>query len=130
MSKPETPSPLNQQIVAAIRAVRTTIRWKPGKDIQHLNTRKDHGHLPKTATIDDYHDIIRNILLDSDSEVYLYHFGSRAYLAVVAKVDGKTWLVMFGLDGLMETAFVVEWPEHYLNRREFEFVGTLGALMI
>jgi len=129
MSKLETPESSRQQIVAAIRAVRTLIRWKPGKDIQHLKTRRDHGHIPKTATLDDYHDIIKSILFDSTASVYLYRFGVQSFPTVVTTLDTDTWLVMFGLDGLMETAFIVEWPDQYLNRREFEFISTLGDLM-
>ncbi len=129
MSKPEIPDSLLEQVIAAIRAARTVIRWKPGKDIQHLNTRKSYGHLHKSATIDNYHEIIRIVLSDLAARVYLYHFGNRIYPTVAATIDDNVWLIMFGLDGIMETAFVVEWPDQYLNRREFEFIDTLGALM-
>lgn len=129
MSELVTPESSRQQIIAAIRAVRTEIRWKSGKDIQHLKTRRDHGHISKTATLADYHDIIKSVLSDSTASVYLYRFGPQSYPTVVTTLDTDTWLVMFGLDGLMETAFIVEWPDQYLNRLEFEFISTLGDLM-
>lgn len=36
---------------------------------------------------------------------------------------------MFALDGILETAFVVEWPDKYLGKREFELIGTLGEVL-
>jgi hypothetical protein len=47
---------------------------------------------------------------------------------VVAQVDGVRWLVMLGVDGLMETAFPPEDPAMYLAAPRFTRVDTLEEL--
>ncbi len=44
--------------VAAILALRSRVRWKPGKDLSHLKKRIRLGHLSASATIDDYNQIV------------------------------------------------------------------------
>jgi len=41
-------------VVEAIRQLRDQVRWKPGKDRQHLAKRVALGHLPSEATAADY----------------------------------------------------------------------------
>lgn len=59
--QPEATDQYHRQVTSAIRAVRDQVRWKPGKGAQHLRTRQDYGHLPVTATLDDYQAIIASI---------------------------------------------------------------------
>ena len=59
----------------AIRLVRAQIRWKPGKDVEHLEKRIDLGHLPPGTTLDVYEAIIAAIVQDPLSKVYLYSLG-------------------------------------------------------
>ncbi|UCH92594.1 MAG: hypothetical protein JSV88_20170 [Candidatus Aminicenantes bacterium] len=44
---------------------------------------------------------------------------------VTAVIQSKHWLVMFSYDGIMESCFVVERPERYLNKPGFEEIGKL-----
>jgi hypothetical protein len=44
---------------------------------------------------------------------------------VVSTVQNKVWLVMIGLDGLMETAFPPDDSETYLADPAFAYVGQL-----
>ena len=61
-----------------------------------------------TATVADYEALIRRVVQTPTAEVFLYRWEETAYPTVVAEVDGGSWLVMLGLDGVIETAFPPE----------------------
>jgi hypothetical protein len=44
-------------------------------------------------------------------------------------MEQRHWLVMFTMDGVMESAYVVERPEHYLSHPAFEYIGSLSEVM-
>jgi hypothetical protein len=50
-------------------------------------------------------------------------------VAVVAVVEQRHWLGIFAMDGVMESAYVVERPEHYLSHPVFERIGSLSEVM-
>lgn len=128
--QPEATDQYHRQVTSAIRAVRAQVRWKPGKGAQHLRTRQDYGHLPVTATLDDYQAIIASILRDATAEVYVYVWRAMAiFPTVVAFHVDRCWLVMFGLDGVMETAFPPTDPEHYLSDPRFQYLGTMQEVL-
>lgn len=116
------------QIAAAIRTVQTYIRWKPGSLDRHLNTRKKRNHLPPQATVADYEARIHQVLTGNANIVYLFHMNGVDYVTIV-EPTARPWLVMFDLNGLMETAFIVENPQSYLNKREFSQVGTVQRVL-
>jgi hypothetical protein len=120
---------LRSQMANAIRAVRSQIRWKPGSAVRHLLKRKLRGHLPSGATLDDYEHMVWTILQDSRAQVYLYRYHDTPYVAVVTMVEQRHWLVMFAVDGVMESAYVLDRPEYYLSNPAFEFVGSLREVM-
>jgi hypothetical protein len=120
---------VNAQIIAAIRSVKTRVRWSPGSAARHLLKRKLRGHLPAEATITDYERIIRSVLEDPQARIYLYHHGEATYVTVVAVIQNRHWLVMFSIDGLTESAFVIDRPDRYLNRSVFELVGLLEEVL-
>jgi hypothetical protein len=105
------------------QAAQRTIRWNPGKDQAHLQTRKERQHLSVDATLADYHAIIQAVLIQPTAQVFVYRFGERIYPTVVADVNSTPWLVMLASDGIMETAFVVHDPVRYLAPSQYEFVG-------
>lgn len=116
------------QIAVAIRAVQTYIRWKPGSLDRHLNTRKKRNHLPPQVTAADYEAIIQGVLTEDANIVYLFHMNGVDYVTIVEPTE-RPWLVMFDLNGLMETAFIVENPQSYLNKREFSQIGTVQRVL-
>lgn len=122
-------SDLRDQIVAAIQSARTNLQWKPGSIVRHLLKRKLRGHLPIEATIDHYEQIIFAVLNDSEAEVYIYRHNDVPYFAVVSAIQDQTWLVMFTPDNLIESAFVVERPNYYLNKSAFERIGPLNEVL-
>ncbi len=115
-------------IMNAILAVREQVHWKPASAERHLRKRKVRGHLPKAATIVDYEQIILTVLNDKSAQVYRYWHNRSPYVAIVAMVQEKQWLVMFSYDGVLESAFIVERPEHYLSKPGFEIIGLLGEM--
>jgi hypothetical protein len=116
-------------IIGAIQSVRSQIRWKPGSAARHLLKRKLRGHLSADATLDDYERIILTVLEDTRAEVYLYRHRDVAYVAIAAVVQSRHWLVMFSMDGLIETAYVIEHPGRYLSKPVFDLVGPLGEVI-
>jgi esterase/lipase superfamily enzyme len=120
---------LRDQIVTAIQTIKTDLRWKPGSAARHLLKRKLRGHLPAEATLKDYEHIIQAVLDDPEATVCVYRHKDVPYIAVVATIQDNYWLVMFTLGGLMESAFVVEHPNYYLNKPAFERVGSLNEVL-
>jgi len=116
------------QILEAIQAVQTQVRWKSNSAVQHLRKRKLRGHLPSTATLEDYERIILTVLQDGSAQVYRYWYNHLPYVTVVATVHTQQWLVMFAYDGVLESAFVVERPERYLSKPGFERIGLLSEV--
>ena len=120
---------LRVQIATAVHSVRSQVRWKPGSAVRHLLKRKLRGHLPSGATLDDYERMVWTVLQDQLAQVYLYRYRDTPYVAVVAVIEQRHWLVIFAMDGMMESAYVVERPEHYLSHPAFTYIGSLSEVM-
>ena len=117
------------QIASAIESVRSEVRWRPGSAARHLLKRKLRGHLPDDATLEDYERVILTILEDVHAQVYTYWHGEVAYVTVGTVFQERHWLVMFSLDGWMESAYVVENPDRYLSKSVFELIGSLNEVI-
>ena len=115
-------------IADAIRRLREGVRWRPGKHAQHLAKRIELGHLSVETTLAEYEAIIIRVISTSIAEVFVYRWGETLCPTVVAAVEGTRWLVMLGLDGIMETAFPSEDPATYLANLRFQRLGTLEEL--
>lgn len=115
-------------VIAAIRRLQEQVRWKPGKTDQHLQKRIALGHLPAGATEAVYEALILRVIRTSTAEVLVYHWGESIYPTVVSDIDGSLWLVMLGLDGVMETAFPPADPDTYLASPQFLRLGTLEEI--
>jgi len=120
---------LGARVASTIRQIQSSIRWKPGKAVQHLKRRIDLGHLPPGATVHEYQSIIFAILGDPLADVFVYSWGDTLYPTVVSEYDGRRWLVMFSLSGVMETAFPPDDPEEYLSDPRFRRLGALRELL-
>ena len=116
------------RITDAIRRLRERVRWRPGKNTQHLAKRIELGHLPVGTTLAEYEATIIRVISTSTAEVFVYRWGETLYPTIVAEVEGVRWLVMVGLDSVMETAFPPEDPEIYLANLRFQRLGTLEEL--
>ncbi len=119
----------NFALPALIRKPRSEIIWKPQATSRHLLKRKLRGHLPPQASISDYESIIKSILGLQEASIYVYYAGDATYLSVAGWLDNRLWLVIASLDGVMETAFVVENSETYLDRAAFEYVGKISEVV-
>jgi hypothetical protein len=120
---------LRRQVVGAIKLMQERIRWKTDKDVSHLATRIEYGHLPPSATMADYEAIISEILRSETAEVYVYHWGDNVYPTVSHFHEERQWLVIFSLAGVMETAFPPTYPEEYLADPRFQLLGTVRELL-
>lgn len=120
---------LRSQIKQAIQTVQAQVRWRPGSETGRLLKRKVRNHLPWSATLADYEQIIATVVADHKAAVYVYWHGQTPYPMVVAPIQGRQRFVMCDLDGVLESAYVVERPERYLERPVFEWLGTLGEIL-
>jgi hypothetical protein len=105
---------------------RERVRWRPGKDTQHRAKRIELGQLPVGTTLAVYDAIIIDAISPSTAEVVVYRWGEPVYPTVVAEVEGVRWLVMGGLNSVMETALPPEDPETYVANLRFQRRGTLA----
>lgn len=113
---------------AAIRMVRHQVRWKPGKDVQHLEKRIGRDHLAPGASLDQYNQLIQKILSEPESDVYHYSFGQTDYFSVTNEINGKPWLVLVSAKGIMETAFPPDDLHDYIVQSKYFFLGKLKEL--
>ena len=95
---------LREPIANAVRSVQSQVHWKPGSAVRHLLKRKLRGHLPSGATLDDYERMVWTVLRDPQAQVYLYRYRDTPYVAVVAVIEQRHWLVICAMDGVMESA--------------------------
>lgn len=112
-----------ERTAEAIRILLRGPQWRPGKQEQHLAKRKARRHLPEGATTSDYDQVIVTVLNAADSLVSHYPHGRKDYYAVSGKAHGALWLIIFGWDGIMETAFPPDDLADYLRIHAFGLLG-------
>jgi hypothetical protein len=118
-----------ERLIDALKRLREKVRWKPGKDIAHLNKRLRMGHLAPHATLEEYIGIISELVHNGQNIVYLYEVGENHDYAVSGFIHDRIWLVIFGSQGLMETAFPPVDMEDYAERRGFVLLGQIEEVM-
>lgn len=87
------------------------------------------GHLSPEASLADYNSLIRKLIEDGSNLVYLYIFATKHYYAVRGKVKDADWLVIFGKDGVMETAFPPWDIDNYIESRGFRLLGKVKEVI-
>jgi hypothetical protein len=117
-------------IVQAILNAQVKSQWKSEKAYPHLMKRIRLGHLSDNATIQTYEAIIHQVLTNPTANVYVYIYTSIMYPTVTSIIENKLWLVMIGMDSILETAFPPESPNNYLSNKAFIFLGSLEDLVI
>lgn len=120
-----------QDAKSALQAVQTQIRWKSGALERHLHSRKLRGHLPPDATVTEYENRIHQVVSNPANWVYIYQVNNVPYVTIVdhGAIAERPWLVIFDMNGIMETAFIVENPSRYLNKPEFSRIGSVQELL-
>lgn len=118
-----------ERLIDAVKGLREKVQWKPGKDIVHLNKRRRMGHLDLNATLTEYVDIIFDLVRNGKNVIYLYEVRKVQYYAISGVINGRTWLVIFGANGLMETAFPPINLEDYSERRGFVLLGQVDEVL-
>ncbi len=105
------------------------LKWKAGKDLKHLQTRKEYGHIPHDFSIEDYESVIIRIMNDNENDVFLYHLkGFKKNYFVFG--DGK-WIVIIGEDTIMETCFPIsgEYFEYLSKKKGYEYIGKVKEVL-
>ena len=119
-----------EKVIQAILKAQKNIRWKPKKAEPHLKKRIRLGHLPENSTIATYEAIIHQILINPKAKVYAYRDQSLLYPSITSTIDSRIWLVILGIDSILETAFPPNNPKTYLANRSFIYLGTLEDLQL
>jgi len=117
-----------EKIIQAILQAQKKIQWKPQKAEPHLKKRIRLGHLPEDSTIATYEAIIHQILIDPKANVYVYLYGSLLYPTLSSRIQNQIWLVILGMDSILETAFPPTDPNAYLANPAFIYLGILENL--
>lgn len=117
------------RLVDALREIRRSICWKPGKGLKHLEKRKKMKHLSPSASMSDYEKVICDVVRNERNILYLYDFSGIHYYAVRGFAHDNEWLILFGAGGVMETAFPPELIDDYLERRGFVFLGHIEEVL-
>ncbi len=120
-----TTDALQTEIAQAIREARSTLRWKPGKNIEHLQKRIRFGQLPSDTRLETYEALIRGLLHDPDAGIYVYYYANVPYPVVIADWQDRLWAVIMTMDGVLETAFLLLKPEQYIKRRKLIYLGLM-----
>lgn len=118
-----------ENLIRAITLIRAKIQWKQKKAQPHLAKRIKLGHLPDTASLETYEKIMRKIIFNPESQVYIFRDNNSFYPTITSKIKDNLWLVMFGIDGVIETAFPPSNPEKYLSNSSFVYLGKLKELI-
>ena len=84
---------------AALRGLQNGVRWKAGRDVQHLAKRKALGHLSATDSVGSYNALILR-LVHSAATVYKYDFRGTDYFAIRGIAFDLEWLVIFDQWGI------------------------------
>ncbi len=116
-------------VINAILQAQKQVTWKLGKAYPHLRKRISLGHLPENATIETYEEVIHRVLTNTHANVYIYCYQPLIYPTLTSTIDDKLWLVMLGIDGILETAFPPENPDTYLSNSAFTYLGILENLL-
>jgi hypothetical protein len=72
---------------------------------------------------------VANILSQAAADVYVYIWRQDVYPTIMGNYENHRWLVMFSLNGVMETAFPPTDPEAYLADSRFHYMGTIQELL-
>ena len=87
------------------------------------------GHISVSATIMDYNNIIADVVKNDNNILYVYEFKTCNWYAVRGFAQESEWLVIYGPNGIMETAFPPEDIDDYLNKRGFIFIGQIKEIL-
>jgi hypothetical protein len=63
------------------------------------------------------------------AKTYVFIYDQFMYPTLTAVVDKQLWLVMIGIDGVLETAFPPDNPQKYLSNDAFIYLGILQDLL-
>lgn len=85
--------------------------------------------MPADSSLLDYEALIYRLLETETAQIYVYYADETPYLSITVNLDKRLWLVMASFDGVIETAFVVENPEGYMNRSMFRYIGTMTEVV-
>lgn len=117
---------LKEKILFILNDVKTTgLRWKIGKNIEHLEKRKRKGHIPNDFTLNDYERVILSIINDVENDVYLYYL--KGFIKDYFVFGNGKWIVIIGDDSIIDTAFQIDtnYFEYLSKEKGYEYLGKI-----
>ena len=84
--------------------------------------------MPPATSLTEYEAIINAVLRNPDAIVYVFQYNDIFYPTIVALYQEQVWLVMFGMNGIMETAFPPDDPDTYFQDPKNHQLGPIQEL--
>lgn len=111
------------------------LEWADPDGVQeHLEKRLDQGDLSPGSSLEDYEDVIREVVRGAQSAVYVDPDEARNGGAIVIISDlGERgqWLVKVHADVTIRTAFVLTLPgDAYMDDQEYDYIGTVREVLL
>lgn len=120
-----------KDLLETLEPLRNNVQSKEGKDVSHLNKRIKLEHLPSSASLSDYEMLIFDLVRNGENVLYSYEYTNNMYYGVrgFAKGQVNEWLVIFGVGGILETAFPPKNIDEYLENRGFVLFGRIKEVL-
>ncbi|MFJ5771580.1 hypothetical protein [Psychrobacillus sp. NPDC093180] len=99
-------------------------QWKPGKDLIHLKKRITRRDIPLESTLEEYNNLITDIVTNIQSNVHIYHLEHFAQRYII--FSANNWIIIIGEDRSMETAMTTKSSDRYLSKEKgYNYIGTV-----
>ena len=69
-------------------------------------------------------------MTNTEAVIYVFKYNEAFYPTVAASYKGQTWLAMFSMNGVLETAFPPDEPDIYFSDPLFHFMGPISEFVI
>lgn len=105
------------------------LKWKLGKNVEHLEKRKRKGHIPSDFTLDDYERVILSIINNVENDVYLYYL--KGFIKDYFVFGNGSWIVIIGDDSIIDTAFQIDtsYSDYLSKDKGYEYLGKIKEVL-
>lgn len=121
---------LKESILFVLNDVKMNgLKWKLGKNVEHLEKRKRKGHIPSDFTLDDYERVILSIINNVENDVYLYYL--KGFIKDYFVFGNGSWIVIIGDDSIIDTAFQIDtsYSDYLSKDKGYEYLGKIKEVL-
>lgn len=121
---------LKESILFVLNDVKMNgLKWKLGKNVEHLEKRKRKGHIPSDFTLEDYERVILSIINNVENDVYLYYL--KGFIKDYFVFGNGSWIVIIGDDSIIDTAFQIDtsYSDYLSKDKGYEYLGKIKEVL-